>query len=185
MKSVIALLGALVVAQACGGSADATPARADTSGAPTSALPIGATVPRYAATTLAGHSLILGDATDSLTLLNVWATWCGSCREEMADLEALRRTYAPRGVRVVAVSVDAGSEQLVRRFIDRQRVSFAVVHDQAGRLQSLYNVVGVPTTYLIGRDGALLWQHTGGLHGSVDLARTAIDAVAESPSPHD
>ena len=96
-------------------------------------LVVGDRAPAYAARTLAGDSVRVGAGTP--VLLNVWATWCTSCREEMADLAALDREYAPRGVRVLAVSVDAGDGTRVRRFAEAEQLPFAVAHDPAGVVQ--------------------------------------------------
>jgi peroxiredoxin len=100
-------------------------------------------VPTYAAPTLAGDTVRV-TAGGPLTLVNVWATWCTSCREEMADLEAMQRDYGPRGLRVVAVSVDEGSVERVRRFVEREKLTMPIAHDPEGRIQRLYSVVGVP-----------------------------------------
>jgi peroxiredoxin len=145
-----------------------------------SPVSVGDRVPSYTAATLVGGDVRIGDPTDDITLLNVWATWCTSCREEMADLEALHRAYDTRGVRVVAVSLDAGSNELVRRFVSREALTFTIVHDREARLQSLFRVGGVPSTYVIDRDGRLLWQHTGGLHGAMDAAQAVIDSALAS-----
>jgi cytochrome c biogenesis protein CcmG, thiol:disulfide interchange protein DsbE len=142
-------------------------------------LAVGDTVPPYAATTLRGDSVRVG-STGALTLVNVWATWCTSCREEMADLEAIHRDYAPRGLRVVAVSVDKGDGEKVRRFAEAERLTFAIAHDPAGRVQQLYQVAAVPETYLVSADGRLLWQRKGGLHGAAAEARTAINRAIGS-----
>jgi len=80
---------------------------------------IGRNVSEYRATTLSGTSVQLGGRGGPLTLVNVWATWCTSCREEMQDLATIDHEYASRGLRVVAVSVDAGSETLVTTWADR------------------------------------------------------------------
>lgn len=172
----VALGAALVAGSGCNRDAGAVRQAGDTLTAALSGLRIGDPVPNYRAIVLTGDSVEIGRQTDPVTLLNVWATWCASCREEMEDLEELHRAYAPRGVRVVAVSLDAGSEALVRRFVAHQQLTFPVVHDRQGRLQSLYRVGGVPSTYVVS-GGRLIWQRTGGLHGSVDLARSALDSA--------
>ena len=101
--------------------------------------------------------------------------FCTSCREEMQDLAAIDHEYAPRGLRVVAVSVDAGSEKLVRRFVQRESLTFPVVHDQAGTIQKQYHIVGVPTSYLVAADGRLLWQQVGGIHGNLPKVRAELE----------
>jgi uncharacterized protein (DUF1684 family)/peroxiredoxin len=138
-------------------------------------IEIGRTLSEYRATTLSGTSVQLGGRSGPLTLVNVWATWCISCREEMQDLAAIYHEYSPRGLRVVAVSVDAGSETLVRRFVRRESLPFPVVHDQAGTIQRQYHVVGVPTSYLVDADGRLLWQQVGGIHGNLPKVRVELE----------
>jgi peroxiredoxin len=84
------------------------------------------------------------------------------------------RDFAPRGLRVVAVSVDGGDGARVRRFAERERLTMTLAHDPEQRVQELYQVVAVPETYLIGRDGRLRWRQSGGLHGAPDAARAAV-----------
>jgi thiol-disulfide isomerase/thioredoxin len=138
-------------------------------------LMVGDAAPAYAVRTLSGDSVRVGDGAP--VLLNVWATWCTSCREEMADLAALERAYAPRGVRVLAVSVDAGDGTRVRRFVEAEKLPFAVAHDPAGVVQKTFQAVGVPETYLISADGRLLWVQRGGLHGAPAAVRATLDSV--------
>jgi cytochrome c biogenesis protein CcmG/thiol:disulfide interchange protein DsbE len=169
MRTPFAL--ALALAAAC-----SAPAR-DTAFRP---LRVGDAVPEYAARTLTGDSVRVGAGVP--VLLNVWATWCTSCREEMADLAALERAYAPHGVRVLAVSVDAGDGTRVRRFVDAERLPFAVAHDPAGVVQRRFQAVGVPETYLISGDGRLLWVQRGGLHGAPAAVRATLDSVVSLPN---
>jgi cytochrome c biogenesis protein CcmG/thiol:disulfide interchange protein DsbE len=138
-------------------------------------LSVGDPAPAYAVRTLAGDSVRVGAGAP--VLLNVWATWCTSCREEMADLAALDREYAPRGVRVLAVSVDAGDGTRVRRFVAAEKLPFAVAHDPGGEVQRSFQAVGVPETYLISGSGKLLWVQRGGLHGAATAVRATLDSV--------
>jgi cytochrome c biogenesis protein CcmG/thiol:disulfide interchange protein DsbE len=143
-------------------------------------LAVGDTVPAYAAAVVgagAGDSVRVAAGAQPLTLVNVWATWCTSCREEFADLERLHREYAPRGVRVVAVSVDEGSDAKVARFATAEKVTFPVAHDAAGRVQRLYQTVGVPETYLVSPAGTLLWRKAGALSHGAPEARAALEAA--------
>ena len=181
------LLAISMVAAACGGgggrpTADSAAAAATADPDAFRPLGVGDTVPAYAARTLAGAEARVGAPGpgargDSLTLLNVWATWCTSCREEMGDLAALHREFAPHGLRVLAVSVDQGAEAKVRRFAEHERLPFTVAHDPDNRVQPLYGVVGVPETYLVGADGRVLWKRAGNVHGVLGEARTAIAAA--------
>jgi thiol-disulfide isomerase/thioredoxin len=173
-----AILAAAVLANACGESSARSNGTTDSAGSSVTSnapIEIGSPLPEYRATTLSGAPVELGGRGGPLTLVNVWATWCTSCREEMQDLAAMHRDYGPRGLRVVAVSVDAGSERLVRRVVQRESLAFLVVHDQAGTIQKQYRVVGVPTNYLVGTDGRVLWQQVGGVHGNLPKVRAEVE----------
>ena len=171
-RSIRALrvLAALAVAMGCS-SRESAPAR----GAAFHPLDVGDRAPAYAARTLAGDTVWVGAGTP--VLLNVWATWCTSCREEMSDLAALHDAYAPRGVKVVAVSVDAGDGTRVRRFAESLKLPFALAHDPAGEVQRAFQAVGVPETYLVSADGRLLWVQRGGLHGGLGAVRGKLDTL--------
>ena len=110
---------------------------------------------------IAGDSLVVGDAGNGVTLLNVWATWCTSCREEFAELERLRVTHSSQGLRVVGVSVDQGTDLKVRKFVEAQQTNFSVAHDAESRITSMYGVGGLPTSYLLDASGKVLWRAVG------------------------
>jgi len=138
-------------------------------------LVVGDSAPAYAAVTLHGDTVRVGAGTP--VLLNVWATWCESCREEMSDLAALEKKYAPEHVKVVAVSVDNGDGTRVKRFADSEKLPFAVAHDPAGEVQKKFQAVGVPETYLISGDGRMLWVRRGGLAGAGPEVEAGLDSA--------
>jgi cytochrome c biogenesis protein CcmG/thiol:disulfide interchange protein DsbE len=141
-------------------------------------LDVGASVPQYAALTLAGDSIHVG-GNEPPTVLNVWATWCTSCQEEMAALDSLRTQYQAKGLRVVAVSVDNGNIEKVRRFAESNHLGMTVAHDPMSSINQTFEVVGVPTTFIVGRDGKLLWRHTGNVTDVMADARAAVEKALE------
>lgn len=163
-------VAALAIALTACGKKD----QASTNNAAFKPLDVGATVPTYAAVTLAGDTVHVGGS-ESPTVLNVWATWCTSCQEEMAALDSLRTQYGAKGLRVVAVSVDNGDIEKVRRFAESNHLGMTVAHDPASTINNSYEVVGVPTTFIIGRDGKLLWRHTGNVTEVMPEARSTIE----------
>jgi peroxiredoxin len=165
---------------ACGGGSGGGAAAADDTAGAFRPLAVGDLAPAYAMRTLDGDTIRIGSA-DVATLLNVWATWCTSCAEEMQALDSLQAEFNARGLRVVGVSVDAGSDARVRRFAEANHLRFAVVHDAAGAIERAYRVVGVPTTFIIGRNGLLLWQHTGNIDDSLGEVRAAVTRALAAP----
>jgi thiol-disulfide isomerase/thioredoxin len=140
-------------------------------------LAAGEPVPTFTVRTLAGDSASVGPG-EQLTLLNLWATWCGPCQEEFPELEQLHRDYQGKGLRILAVSVDLGNDANVREFADDHGATFTIGRDGEGRMQRLYQTVGLPETFLIAPDGTLLWRHFGALRpGAVELRRRIDQAL--------
>lgn len=127
-------------------------------------LDVGSSAPDYSAISLTGDTVALSSFAGDVVLLNVWATWCRPCIIEMPALQRLHEELADDGLRIVAVSVDAPSGVIgafgepggdVREFVDRLGLSFTVLHDPSGGIQTLYQVNGLPTTYVIDRSGRI------------------------------
>lgn len=127
-------------------------------------LDVGSRAPDYVATTLRGDSVSLSAFRGEVVLLNIWATWCAPCVREMPALQRLHETMAGQGLNIVAVSVDAPPTTLnplgqlatdVQDFIDRFGLTFTVLHDPSGDIQTVFQTNGLPTTYIIDRDGRI------------------------------
>jgi cytochrome c biogenesis protein CcmG, thiol:disulfide interchange protein DsbE len=127
-------------------------------------LDVGSAAPDYDVVTLAGDTVPLASFRGDVVLLNIWATWCLPCVQEMPALQRLHEALAPDGLRIVAVSVDAPSGFLppsgifsgdIQAFVDSFNLTFTVLHDPTGRIQSRYQVNGLPTTFIIDRDGRI------------------------------
>ena len=109
-----------------------------------------------------GREVRLSDFKGKVILLNFWATWCGPCRFEIPDFVELQDKYRARGLAVIGISVDDPVEALPP-FADEFRMNYPVLVG-LGRedVQDAYGpMAGVPTTFLIGRDGRLCAMHTG------------------------
>jgi peroxiredoxin len=115
-------------------------------------LQAGDQAPDFAAPRLDGDTVRLSELRGQPVLLNIWATWCPPCREEMPGLQALHERYGDR-LRVLGVSIDSpGADGAVREFVREYGVSFTILHDPAERVTRQYRTIGVPETFLI--DGA-------------------------------
>ena len=117
------------------------------------------------------------------TLLNVWATWCDPCRDEMPGLDRLYRDYAARGLRVVAVSIDdPDSDQLIRDFVREHALTFDVLHDSHADIMSTYLVRGVPETFLINRKGEIAGTRFGADWSTAE-SRALVDSLLLRAAP--
>ena len=141
---------------------------------------VGAPAPAYAAMTLAGDSVRVGpDAGAPLTLVNVWATWCGPCRDEFPELQAIHEAYAARGLRVVGVSVDHGDAEGIAAFVQAEGATFTIAHDPDGAVRETFMSLGVPESYLIAPDGTLLWRGIGAIPKGGASLRAAIEKALD------
>ncbi len=119
---------------------------------------IGAPAPAFTAYTVDGtHRTVgLGDYRGDVTILNVWATWCGPCKAEMPTLEQLYQMFRPNGLKIVAVSIDeTASDDSVRTYARNMGLTFDILHDAQYRIEGPYHVVGYPSSYVIDRDGVI------------------------------
>ena len=114
----------------------------------------------FSLATLQGPSMTLEDYQGSLILLNFWATWCAPCVMEMPSMQTLYDTFGDDGLEVVAVNVQEDRD-VVAAFIEEHELSFPVLLDTSGNTSFDYAVRGLPTSFLIGRDGQLLGSKIG------------------------
>jgi len=92
--------------------------------------------------------------------LDFWASWCGPCRVSFPQLEQLRQELGPRGFEVLAVNVDE-FEADARKFLDAVAVTYPVVRDASGDTPASYGILGMPTGFLIDREGIVRLVHQG------------------------
>jgi thiol-disulfide isomerase/thioredoxin len=92
--------------------------------------------------------------------LDFWASWCGPCQQSFPFMNALQSKYADKGLVVVAVNVDTARDDALR-FLKQVPAQFKVAYDPKGQAAQQYALKGMPSSFLIGRDGKLLSLHTG------------------------
>jgi cytochrome c biogenesis protein CcmG/thiol:disulfide interchange protein DsbE len=98
----------------------------------------------------------LSDYRGQVVLLNIWATWCGPCKQEMPSMERVHQRLRNEGLAVVAVSIDApGMEPAIREFVREYGLTFDVLYDRTELFRNVYRYTGVPETYIIDREGII------------------------------
>jgi thiol-disulfide isomerase/thioredoxin len=119
-------------------------------------------VPAFAFEDGAGRRRTLADFRGRYVLLNIWATWCVPCREEMPALARLQAKLGGPDFEVLALSIDTGGADAVKRFYQEIGVdALAVYVDSSLQVNSALRVVGVPTSVLLDRQGRELARHVG------------------------
>ncbi len=116
----------------------------------------------YSAATLAGDTISLASFPGQVVLLNLWATWCAPCRSETPYLQSLSEEYGPQGFEIVGISMDTGdAADQVAMFVEEYGVTYTILHDPKMLGMEIYQVLGLPATFLIDREGVLRWMRYG------------------------
>jgi peroxiredoxin len=116
--------------------------------------------PDFTLKDLTGRKVRLTDFRGKVVFLNFFATWCVPCRAEMPAMERLHRNFRDKGLVVLAVDIQE-SARTVRPFMRDLKLSFPALLDEDGSVAYMYSVRPVPATYLISRDGRIVWRAFG------------------------
>ncbi|HET6836907.1 MAG TPA: TlpA disulfide reductase family protein [Gemmatimonadales bacterium] len=117
-----------------------------------------------------------------VTLLNIWATWCGPCRIEMPSMEQAYQALAPEGFRIAAVSIDEGNPEDVRAFGRELGLSFDLLQDRDTRVTQMYQTTGVPESFLLDRNGIIVKRIIGPHDWNSPVNRALIERLLEQPA---
>jgi peroxiredoxin len=142
----------------------------------------GSPAPDFTLFDLAGDPVSLSQQRGKVVLINFWTSWCGPCRNEMPALQAAYDELGDQGLVVLGVNwtkVDTARE--ARAFVQELDLTFPILLDTEGQVsEDLYQVLGLPTSFLVGRDGTILSVRIGELDLQT-LESTLRTFLAESP----
>jgi cytochrome c biogenesis protein CcmG/thiol:disulfide interchange protein DsbE len=173
---VVVLAGALLIASS-------------SLGAELFPLKVGSKAPDFTAVTMpsAGtpvRTKTIDDYRGEIVLLNIWATWCLPCRTEMPSMQRLVERLGPKGLKVVAVTVDdPGMEAKIQAFVDEYKLTFEILHDAPGAIRRQYRTTGVPETFIIGRDGTIRRWIIGAEDWSSAANIAFLERLLAEPAP--
>jgi peroxiredoxin len=150
----------LIVASLSGKTGGAGPAR------------VGARVGDFVLANVQGQPVRLSDFEGKVVLVNGWATWCPPCRAEMPTLQAFYDIHREEGFELLAVNAGE-SQSAVSAFVSQAGFTFTVLLDPGERVLSGLGTSGLPTSFVIGRDGKVAYIHAGGITADVLETRVA------------
>jgi len=131
---------------------------------------VGSGAPEVHASDLRGRPVKLSDLRGQVVLLNIWATWCGPCQQEMPSMQRLYEKMRPEGLRIVAVSIDASEGKVdpdghaggdVAGFARDFALTFDIWRDPSAQIGRDYRTTGVPESFLVDRDGRIVKKVIG------------------------
>jgi thiol-disulfide isomerase/thioredoxin len=118
-------------------------------------------VPNLSLADLKGKKWETKDLKGKVIFLNFWATWCGPCKEEMPSMEELYQQFKSKDFIFLTISVDYEKKEIVKEFIRKHRYTFPVLLDPECGTLDLFQVKGIPTTFLIDKKGMMIGKATG------------------------
>ena len=110
----------------------------------------------FTLTDLQGKTWTLKDLKGKVVLVNFWATWCPPCRKEMPDLNTLYLRFKDQGFVILAISDEEADK--VKPFIAERSISYPVMLDPGRKVNELFQVQGIPKSFVYDRDGKLVAQ---------------------------
>ncbi len=121
---------------------------------------IGKPAPDLTLKDLSGNDVSIASFKGKTVLLNFWATWCPYCRKERAELNTLHDEYKDRDLVIVSISIDRSLEKL-KRYMKEMPAEFIVLSDTEGSSAGSYEIMGLPTSYMIDSEGIVRHKNTG------------------------
>ncbi|MDP4620860.1 MAG: TlpA family protein disulfide reductase [Thermoleophilia bacterium] len=128
----------------------------------------------------AGQQASLSDLRGKVVLLNLWASWCGPCKEEAPVLEAVSDRYREKGVIVLGIDIQDLTEDALA-FIEEYRLTYPSLRDGSDVSKTSLEATGVPETYLIDRTGRIALHIAGPVSNTAQLSVPIDQVLAEAP----
>lgn len=127
---------------------------------------------------LNGDALHMSNYKGKVVLVNFWAAWCTPCAEEVPQFIALQKKYHDQGLQVIGVSVEDDASEL-RAFYHKYQMNYPVVPSDLKIADGFGGVLGLPTTFMIGKDNLIHGKH----NGATDFSALEQEVVALLQAP--
>ena len=138
------------------------------------------TAPDFELKDVNGKAVRLSDYKGKVVLVDFWATWCGPCKIEIPWFVEFERKHKDQGFAVIGISMDEDGWSTVKPFVTQLGVNYRVVIGNDRTADSYGGIEGLPTTFLIDRDGKIASVHAG-LANKQDF-EDAIDKLLQAPA---
>ncbi len=143
---------------------------------------VGELLPGIVVHTLRGRAIDLGSMEGKVVMLDIWASWCGPCKEELPLLDDMAARLKEKGVEIVAVSIDEQRADAESFLSSRPKWTLTVAHDPQGKVPELLQPPKMPTSYLIDGQGVVRYINAGFERADAKKIETRLLALAAKSS---
>jgi len=145
-------------------------------------LSAGQPAPDFSLPGLDGKKVNLSDYRGKVVLVNIWATWCAPCVEEMPSMQKLYNEFKGGEFEILAVSIDAQGLEVVAPFMKNHKLTFPALLDPQGTVKTPYGITGVPESFIIEKDGTLVKKIIGPLEWATPAVFQFFRDLIQRPS---
>jgi thiol-disulfide isomerase/thioredoxin len=124
----------------------------------------------------------LGELRGKVVLVDIWASWCAPCKEEMPLLDEMATRLKKKGVEIIAVSVDEDKASAQEFLSSREEWSLTVAHDPKGKLPEVLKPAKMPSSYVMDSEGIIRYVNEGFERGDIKTLESRLSALAEEAS---
>jgi len=140
----------------------------------------GLKAPDFTLPTLDGKEVKLSDYAGKIVFLNIWATWCAPCKEEMPSMQKLFELMRGKDFVMLTMSIDEKKET-VEAFMKENKLTLPVALDQQQKVSPLYRITGVPESYIIDKSGMVIHHLIGPGDWSNPGIVNALSSLSDKP----
>ena len=141
----------------------------------------GTPAPDFTFPGLDGKKVSLSDYKGKVVLVNIWATWCRPCVDEMPSMEKLYQKFKGEDFEILAVSIDEPGIKAVAPFMKKHKLTFPALIDSEGAVKTVYGVTGVPESFIIDKQGILIKKIVGPVDWATSVVFRYFSEVIEKP----
>ena len=147
------------------------------------AVETGAAAPGFRLPTFAsGQPVSLADFRGKVVFVDFWESWCSPCRQSLPLYDKLRETYPAAAFEILAIGLDEDVAD-AKTFLAEHPVKYTTLQNPQGDVAKAFDLKGMPSSYLIDRDGIVRARHVGFEAKDIDALKKEIDSLIAKPAP--